>query len=983
VLANAANGDSLAVLFDPFGVRALIQLTRYFTSSQANTQLPTLSGLLLANRVIWSTVALCLFAATVAFFKPQRAGAARRRFGKAHQPAHTERSVPAPQVRPISPRFTARGAIGQCWQLLRFETSGVLRSLPFVIMLLLAIANFFANYMIGGARFDSTPYPLTRLMLEEVAGGINAMLVIVLLFYSGELVARERQLKAADIVDAMPVPDWMPLTAKAGVLVAVVLAFLATGTLAGAALQLAKGGAPFEPLLYLHGTLVNAARFIPMAFALLALHAIANNKYVGYLLGLALVWSDTLLGNLDLTHRLLNFAALPPVEYSDINGYGHFLTGWGWFLLYWTMLSLAMLLLAQALRVRGPAPGLLPRIATAARRLNGRRGLALAVCVAAFGATGGWIFYNTNVLNKYESPAAALDARADYEKQYRRYLDQPNPSITAVQADVDIFPRERRVAIHGSYQLRNKSSQQIDSLRFQLDTRASTVIAKLPPHTVALDDKALGFRIIKLREPLPPGATMAFDFTVEVRHPGFTNDNEPDGINQNGTMFTSEDYFPKLGYVQAKEIVDRAERRKRGLGEPHRMPALDHQQARSSNFWKLYGFDADQTAIAPGNLVASWQNNGRRYFRYAANKPILPFFSFQSARWDVRMADWHGVPIEVYYDHKHPYNIDSMVRGSQRALDYYTRNFGPYPHRQLRITEFPLYQQYARAFPNTIPFSESLGFINDVRDPKGVDHVFYVTAHEVAHQWWGEQLIPANTQGSGMLVESLAEYAALMTLEHEFGAEKTRHILRFDLDQYLAGRGKELVEEQPLTRVEGQSYIAYRKGSLVFYRLREELGEDVLNGVLKKFLDQHRYQARPYVTSADLLAAIRAVAPADKQELITDLFERIVLYDNRVLAAQASKRADGKWDVTMRVRLAKMQADGKGKETPRAYDEPVDVAVYGPRQEVLYRAKRQLAAGESTVTLTVDQQPAEARVDPDNLLLDRVPGDNRKTVRLP
>lgn len=1006
-LSGGGNGESLAVLLDPFGVRALAQLTRYYSTYQANTRMPPLAGVLLLNRAIWTAIAIGLFAATVACFKTQRAGSGSRRLGKrkAVQAPPAARSMTPPAVRRIAPRFNASGLLvqwwPQLWQLLRFETRGVLRGLPFLILLLLALANFIANYTMGGMRFDSVPYPLTRLVLEELAGSMNAVLAIVLIFYSGELVFRDRQAKIADLTDAMPLPDWLPFSARAGALVAVIFAFLGAGALAGIAIQLVKGGAPIEAGLYLQGILIDAVYFVLAALALLALQTIANNKYIGYLLGIALLASGTLLKSLGLEHRLLHFADLPMLTYSDINGYGHFLAGWSWFALYWALFALALAVLAQICWTRGRVENWRLRLRAALPRLLGNAGAALALSLAAWAACGGWIFYNTNVLNRYESATAALDARADYEKQYRRYLGMPNPSLTGIRADVDIFPLERRVAIRGHYVVRNKTAQPLRSLRFQFDPRASTVLFKLPPHTVTLDDRRLGFRIVELRAPLAPGADLAFDFTADVRNPGFTESGAPDGINHNGTMFTSEDYFPKLGYVQASEISDRAERRKRGLGEPHRMPALDDQAAHGSNFWKLFGFDADlitfettvstgadQVAIAPGTLAASWERDGRRYARYTMDKPILPFFSYQSGRWDVKKADWHGVPIEVYHDRKHPWNIDSMMKGSQGALDYFSANFGPYPHKQLRITEFPLYLPYARSLPNTIPFSESLGFVNDLRqagkDGDKVDHVFYVTAHEVAHQWWGDQLIPANTQGMGMLVESLAEYSALMAVEKAFGHEKVRHILRWDLDQYFAGRAKELVEEQPLFKVEDQMYIQYRKGSLVFYRLREELGENVLNRVLKDFLARHRYQTAPYVTSRDLLAAIRAATPANKQDLITDLFERIVFYDNRMLDAGATRRSDGKWDVTMKVALAKLEADGKGKETVRAYDEPIELAVFGVdargRERVLWRGKRMLAAGESSVTVRVDAKPVEAGVDAYNLLIDRVAGDNRKAV---
>lgn len=990
--STGGGSESMALLLDPFGVRPLLQATRYFTPAQANADLPAFSGALLANRMVWTAVALALFLATVALFKPQRAGALRWR--KARQPAREATPAITRTVRPVAPRFARGTALRQCWQLLCFEARGVMRGLPFLIMLLLALANFIANYSIGGMRFDSIPYPLTRVILDELNQSINFVLVIVLVFYSGELMFRERQVKIADMNDAMPVAGWVPLAAKAGALVAVILAFLSVGALAGVVIQLVKGGAAVEGMLYLKGTLLNSVYFVLVAVVLLSLQAIANNKYLGYVLAILLLMSGTMMESMDVHHRLANFASLPPLVYSDLNGYGHFVAGWSWFALYWALVAVATLFLAQAFAVRGAASGWRMRLSNAKNRLKGKTGLGLAVCIAACAATGSWIHYNTTVLNHYEANGVALDRQAEYEKLYRKYLGQPNPSLAAVRANVDIYPAERRVVIDGYYVVRNKTAHEIREMALQLDTSTMTVLDKLPPHTVSLDDARHGFRVIRLAEPLAPGAELGFGFKVEVRNAGFTNSGAPDGINHNGTMFTSEQYFPKLGYVQAAEIHDRAERRKRGLGEARRMPALDDRMAQASNHWKLFGLDGDlidfettvstsldQTAIAPGYLQKTWEANGRRYFHYKMDQPVLPFFSYQSGRWDVKKASWNGMPIEVYHDSKHAYNVGSMVKGAQHALDYFSREFGPYQHRQLRITEFPLYLPYARSLPNTIPFSESLGFINDLRNPDGVDHVFYVTAHEIAHQWWGDQVIPANVQGSEMIAESLAEYSALMALEKAYGAEKTRSILRFDLDEYLAGRSSELVEEQPLFRVEGQVYIQYRKGSLVFYRLREEIGEAALNGALKRFRDDFLYKTAPYPTSRDLLRYIRAAAPANKQALITDLFERIVVYDNRVTEATAWKRTDGRWDVTMKVKLSKLEADGRGKETARAYDEPIDIAVFGATPgSVLLREKRQLPAGESTLTVTVARQPSEVGVDPYNILIDKDASDNRKVL---
>jgi aminopeptidase N len=267
--------------------------------------------------------------------------------------------------------------------------------------------------------------------------------------------------------------------------------------------------------------------------------------------------------------------------------------------------------------------------------------------------------------------------------------------------------------------------------------------------------------------------------------------------------------------------------------------------------------------------------------------------------------------------------------------------------------------------------------------------VFYVTAHEIAHQWWAHQVIGANVQGATVLSESLSQYSALMVMEKEYGRAHMRQFLKTELDRYLAGRGGERIEELPLERVENQQYIHYRKGSLVFYRLREEIGEQALNRALQRFLQDKGYQQPPYTTSRELLDYLRAETPADRQQLLTDLFEKITLYDNRLETASARKRADGRYDVTLKLHAAKVHADGQGKETPAALDDWVEIGVFanGPSgkerdQKVLYLQRHHITTAAPTITVTVDAKPDEAGFDPYNKLIDRVSEDNRRKVTM-
>src|SRR5262249_41689882 len=155
-------------------------------------------------------------------------------------------------------------------------------------------------------------------------------------------------------------------------------------------------------------------------------------------------------------------------------------------------------------------------------------------------------------------------------------------------------------------------------------------------------------------------------------------------------------------------------------------------------------------------------------------------------------------------DPAHGYNVDRMMEGMKKSLDYFGTSFSPYQYRQMRILEFPGYERFAQSFANTVPFSEAIGFVADLRDPDAIDYVFYVTAHELGHQWWGHQLIGARVQGVTMLDETFAQYSALMVQEHEYGQAKMRRFLKYELDRYLLGRGGEVAEELPLALNENQ-----------------------------------------------------------------------------------------------------------------------------------------------------------------------------------
>ncbi len=984
-------------LIDPSGVTTIGEQVRYWSSVQMNTQLPQLTGELLGNRALWLGLTVLLLWAAFGLFRADREGFVlrKRKVVRVDAPVERPAVVALPQVALLDDwRAHWRQYLHQSW----FDLRDTLRGAPFIVMLILGLLLVFALLKSSGQMYGTEILPVTGHMLFVINSGMSIFLVIIVTFYAGEMIWRERSLRVAEATDAYATPDWVPLAAKMTALVGVAAVVLVGCSLAAMVYQLANGYTHLEPLLYAKGLLMQMAPFVLTAALAVFLQVLSGNKFIGYVLMIAYLISLTVMGFYGLDHVLYTFAKGSRTTYSDMNGYGHFIIPWLWFRAYWAVFAVFLLGLATAFWPRGTSLSWRDRVKTARQRLRSTPLQAtLAIALLAFVGLGGWIFYNTNVLNHYVPSDLAKQQSADYEKAYRQYLDLPQPRITDIRADVDIYPETRSVAIRGHYAMHNISGKPIDQLHVSIDPDITIEKLDFPAHTLVSRDKDSGYTIYRLDTPLAPGAKMDFDYNLRVQPHGFPLGGGDTSVVYNGTFFNNASVLPQFGYNADRQLQDRNDRRKYGLPDLPPMANIDDKSQWNNSYisgdadWVTFettvSTTSGQIALAPGYLQKQWTKDGRHYYHYKSEAKLVPFFSWLSADWKIKRGHWNDVPIEVYYDAKHPYNVDRMIDSAKKSLSYYSKYFSPYQFHQLRILEFPGYANFAQSFANTIPYSETIGFIADLRDKKDIDYVFYVTAHEVAHQWWAHQVIGANVQGATMLSESLAQYSALMVMQQEYGAHKMRKFLKYELDNYLSNRATERRQEEPLALNENQQYIHYRKGSIVFYALQDAIGEDTLNHILSGFLKKWAFKGPPYPTTRDFMADLYAGTDPKFHSFIKDLFERIVFWDNRAVTATAKKRADGKYVLTLKVHSVKLVADGKGKEHDEKIDETVDIGVFArptdgdeEDEQVLYLQKHRITAADTTIELVLDQAPYEAGIDPYNKLVDRDSEDNRKKV---
>ena len=618
----------------------------------------------------------------------------------------------------------------------------------------------------------------------------------------------------------------------------------------------------------------------------------------------------------------------------------------------------------------------------------------------AFLGLGGFIFYNTHVLNDFMTTKQMEKKQVEYEKTYKKWDGMPQPKITAVSMELDLFPKKRALETRGTFTLKNKTSSPIDSLILLLDTDIEVKKLEIPGAKEVFFDDDTGYRVFEFAQSFPAGDSLDLAFELAYAKKGFANQQGGLGVTYNGTFINNTNFLPSIGYSDGFEMGSNTRREEYGLPRKRIAPPRGDSLGRQRNlffgdadfirFETTISTDPDQIALAPGYLQKEWTANDRRYFQYKMDAPIMNFYSFLSAEYEVKKDKWKDVNIEIYYHKGHEYNLERMIQAIQKSLDYYTENFSPYQHRQVRILEFPRYAQFAQSFPNTIPYSEAIGFIADVSDAKDqeedsfsggvVDYPFYVTAHEVAHQWWAHQVIGGDVEGSNMLSETLAQYAALMVMKGEYSPFQLKKFLKFEMNSYLMGRQSESEGEKPLARAH-QPHILYRKGAVVMFGLADYIGEDPLNLALRRYIDKVAFQEAPYTNTLEFLAELRAVTPDSMAYIIDDWFEDIILYNNKVSEATYERQEDMTYTLEFITDTKKLRADSLGVEEELKINDYIEIAVFDSEDSTIYARKHRIDHEVTRFRLHLDRKPDRVGIDPFYKLIDRKLDDNITEVK--
>lgn len=990
-------------LVDPIGFTPILShLTNDWSPLEKNTSLIELDGFLLLNRFLWFSISLAMLSFTYHHFRfaqPENQKRQKNSILQSTQIVPVEsinRSVEKQSLPQISTHFSFWTNLLQLYAITRNLFLHLLKSRSgFLLLAVMAIMVGFAipcNLDAKGVPLIARADQIINFLTSPLTD-INSFWIIItllIIFYAGELVWMEREAGISEIAGVAPVPDWVLLLARFLPLSFLLILWLLLLMIAGIVVQLIMGSTDLEIVLYLQ-SFFGIQLIECMLFAVLALvvHVVINQKYIGHLVLLLMYGFIAFASTFGVEHKLLIFGASPQWFYTNMSGFGNSLEPWIWFKAYWVAWSLLLLIVANLFWVRGKGERFKSRLKLAYKRFTGYVAYAAAMLAMIFIVTlGSFIFYNTNILNEYETHSDLIEQRVTYEKLYSRYNGILQPTLAGVKLYVEIFPKQQEVKMLGTYYLINKTTEPIDSVHLvtSLEVETGEIIFDKPAVNL-FADKKLGYQIYKLKEPLQVNDSLEVNFTVHYKEIGITNSGADGVVIENGTHFQNYEWMPSIGYQSYKELDDVGVRKKFGLKPRPVRPSLYDIEARQNapftefiSFESIVGTDIDQVVVAPGTLRRTWKKDGRRYFHHSTDFLIRNEYHLFSANYAVHEGNWNNVKIEIYYDPGLTGNLERMVHSIKASLDYYSRHFGAYPYKNLRFVAYPGYGIGNHAAPINIIAEEGFFLLNPEKDSTGFDLVSAVVAHEVAHQWWGNQLIPASVEGSGLISESLAWYSAMTMLEENYGSKHLEKLLKFLREEYETPQTQAAT---PLLQADDW-YQNYRKGPLALYTTSKYISREHVNKALASLLTKHSSGLPPLATSLDLLEELQAVTPDSLQSLLVDFFERNTFWDLRTEQVTATKSKSGDWIVSLKVQAYKQVVDEQGVKTTLPINDWVEIGIFSVSvnslAKPLYLSKHYISDNEQIITVRVPEKPVRAGLDPNHLLIDWKMEDNFKDV---
>jgi ABC-2 type transport system permease protein len=965
---------SLFAKLDPFGMAAFFEQTRYWTAVERNELQLSLSGNFLINRVIW-----CLISALILLFS-------YKRFSVMADPIKPVKRIKKSKPSGIAAIFhradteiqTTRHNLEVFFSALKLDLRSVLKGIPLLLILILItfVLSVEINNDIAGDPRLGRNFTGTGLIVSTIMETIPFYCLLVILFYSAELIWKSRSVGFHNIEVSTAADPAIIFISKLISIMVLPVFLVIHSIMVGIIFQIPYGLKNIDPGLYLSLFYFTALPLLLATLLITCVQLIVNNKYAGLAIATVLIMltSSSLGPRIGLTNPMLRIGEPFKMFYGDMNGFNGYTKAFHLKMIFQFSLGMAVVIIL---------PSILQRKFLAINKISKTVFIAMLLSGTVSGI---YIFYETITVKHILKGSDLADWKQAYELKYKPYKNMELPTITDVKATIRLMPVQQQYYVSGRYRFINKTAAEIDSILIYIPAEISLKSLQFGKQGQLKNDIFFQHYWYVLTQPMAPADTCTMDYNFTSGWSSFTGHQPFNSIIQNGSFIRISRYFPSFGYHEDNEITNSIERTKRRMtiqdslkkADAPSVPDYDHGYI---NLDLTISTSEDQTAISSGSLVNAWKSNGRNFYHYITDAPVPFRFAISSARYKIKKAYHNNIPIEIYFDERHSINVDKLIAGAKRTLNYFDSNFIPYPHRVIRFAEISAFAEGfgATAYPTTIYMKENAGFYNDLSDSSAHDVINGLAAHELAHQWFGGTPInPEIREGGWFLTEGIANYIALMLYQQEHGNKEALEIVKQHLDLYLSNRSYS--KETALYKTTYTTpHLPYNKGLVVMYQLQLLIGEKSVNHALAALLNKYAYP-QPPPTSRDFLNELRKVTPILMQQKLDELFTQIIIYDLKLKSVSAISTPEG-YKVNFSGEVLKYAEDGSGNKRSLNVDEKIEVTCVSEKGSHV-RGYFQVTGGLINGTFLCKEKPMSVVLDPDLALPDLFLKDNEKYIEI-
>ncbi len=966
------NDPSIApFLLDPFGLASFFGGTKNWSDVQRNKLIFPLQGAFLANRILWCCLISMVITVSYKFFNFRL-----KRISRSKQKNNEQKQIKLITLRNFD--VVPKGALYHFSAFnsqFKIELISLFKHIPFMVMLMLWALLFgieLKDHLFNGP-YGMKVYPSTGIIIEEIRS-IKFSLILII-FYAAELVSREKTVNIQSLIYATPIKNAVLWAAKCTTLFVLVLTLVTLNMVIGITLQVSNHYYDIDLPRYF--TLYYYSAFPLFLFVVLIVfvQSLSPNKYLGMVLSMMVTFVFVFAPRFGIEHYLWRYADVPLLQYSYFNGFGHYAKAFHWYMLYWSSLAGLLAVLTIGMWQGFQNGTFLKRMSNIGKQSKGVKLIGF-VCAVVFIGSGGYIYWQSNVLGNYKSEKQQLEWQIGYEQRFKK-LVLPQPIIKKVKTAVALYPDQGKYEVKGFYLIKNEGVLPISKLWISMDPSVRSFQVTVPEIAQRKIEQKYKQQFITLKKPLMPGEELKMDFSFTVANNGFIPFDSENFLSANGSYIELEKFVPHFGYASNFETNDETEREKAGLPVKN-IAAIVDCNYHLIDLETTISVPQGQHVVTVGTLQKTWNEGERSYFSYKTIAPIEFMFALSAAAYTIKTEVYKGIALKFYYLKEQAYNLKTMIKAVKDAIDYGDSNFSPYGLKQFVMAEIPQYRGAATAYPGLIFNAEKISFMGNFSDGNVVNQSYAITAHEVAHQWWAHQLSPSAMPGSPVLTESLAKYTEAMVAEKTFGKMYLRKYLRDDNRLYFANKDRN-GEELPLSKTVDQAYVYYQKGGLVLYGIKEAIGEKKMNAALSRLLQNYSFpNQKPDVHA--LMKELMKDVSSQQVKLIKDGFEKVVSYGMKIKFLSCKPLTNGKYNLTVEVGLAQME-DGSDRVTVPDLD--VDIAVFKEQEEdwtssskPIYLKKHHFSKAKTIITIEVNEKPKVAAIDPFAYYLDEDLTDN-------